>query len=75
MNIQSGRVVGYVLFNQKSDRFVGCDHSSGGYPWESDTIQSITIWPEQSRADKYRLTPGFERFNSGQWIVYPLVLA
>lgn len=73
MSVQSGRIVGYVLFNSKTDKFVGCDYSSGGYPWESNTIQSITIWPDENKANEFKLIPGFNSFGSSHWIVYPLM--
>jgi hypothetical protein len=74
VSVQSGRVVGFVLFNPKSDRFVGRDRDSGGYPYESDTIGGVTIWPSLNEAGNYRAITGFERFNSRDWTIYPLVL-
>lgn len=64
--------VGYVLFNLSTKKFVGCDSQSGNYPWESDSIQGMTIWRSEKEAIDYKNISGFNRFGSDNWQVKTL---
>lgn len=67
-------IVGYILYNTRTAKFIGRDSNSGGYPWKSDSIQNITIWESQQQAGDYKSVPGFEDFGSADWEIYPLVM-
>lgn len=70
------RIVGYIIFDDASGKFVGCDSHSGNYPWRSDTLSSGMIWRTKKEAEEYRDIKGWERdpFNSSKWRVRGLVI-
>jgi len=61
----------FVLVERNSERLIGLDSASGGYPWFPSSFTQIKIWLSYEEADRYRRT---EQDGHKKWAIYSLWL-
>lgn len=63
MNIQ------YVI-KTKSNKHIGIDTASGGYPFESNTVTGARIWNNKDEAKRYRDTFISPAYGGENWSLH-----
>jgi hypothetical protein len=57
------------VIKAKNNLYIGVDHSSGGYPYETDIITLAKIWTSKKDAYEYS-----QKFKDQNWTLHSVII-